>query len=97
MTYKWKFILKEDLITKLHENSISSIYAIKLIDLLFEIPLISIKNVINKLNISKEAANTLVKRFEKMDILEEITGKQRYKKYIFKNYVKIIAIGTKNE
>jgi Fic family protein len=89
--------LKEDLITKLYENSLSSIYAIKLIDALFETPLINTEDVIEKLNVSKETANTLVRKFEDLGILKEITGKQRYKKYIFKNYVDIIARGTKNE
>lgn len=87
--------LKEDLITKLYEKSISSVYAVKLIDLLFETPIIDVKNVIEKFNISKETANKLVRKFETIGILREITGKQRYKKYRFKDYVDIIARGTK--
>ncbi len=86
--------LKDDLITKIYENSISSVYAVKLIDLLFETPLTSVKELSPRLKISKEATNELVKRFENIGILEEITGKQRYKKYIFRNYVDIIARGT---
>jgi len=39
----------------------------------------------------------LVKKFEKIDILKEITGKQRYRKYSFKQYIEIIARGTKVE
>jgi Fic family protein len=89
--------LKENLLTKLHKNSISSVYSVKLIDLLFETPLVSVKDVSGKLNISKEAANELVKKFEKIGILKEITGKQRYKKYSLKEYIDIIARGTKNE
>ena len=89
--------LKEELITKLYKNSISSVYGVKLIDLLFQTPLMSVKEVSEKLNISKEAANELVKKFEKIGILKEITGKQRYKKYSFKGYIDIIARGTKNE
>jgi Fic family protein len=89
--------LKEDLLTRLHKNSISSVYSVKLIDLLFETPLVNVKDVSGKLNISKEAANELVKKFEKVGILKEITGKQRYKKYSFKEYIEIIATGTKNE
>ena len=89
--------LKENLLTKLHKNSISSVYSVKLIDLLFETPLVSVKDVSGKLNISKEAANELVKKFEKIGILKEITGKQRYKKYSFREYIDIIARGTKNE
>jgi len=88
--------LKEDLITKLYESSVVSIYGVKLIDLLFITPLISVKEISDKLNISKEAANELVKKFEKIGILKEITGKQRYKKFSFASYIEIIARGTRN-
>ncbi|MCK4353540.1 Fic family protein [candidate division WOR-3 bacterium] len=86
--------LKDDLITKLYENSISSIYAVKLIDLLFKNPVIDVKNIVEVLNIHKDTANELVKKFEKIGIIKEITGKQRYKKYIFSDYVEIIKKGT---
>jgi len=89
--------LKEKLMAELYKSSIASIYAVRLIDLLFEIPLISTKEIIDKLKISKETANELVKKFEKIGILKEITGKQRYKKYSFKRYIEIIARGTKSE
>ena len=35
--------LKEDLLTRLHKNSISSVYSVKLIDLLFQTPLGMVK------------------------------------------------------
>lgn len=87
--------LKDVLITKLYEKSVSSVYAVKLIDLLFEIPVISTKDAVEKLKVSTVTANELVRRFVKIGILKEITGKQRYKKYIFTDYVEIIARGTK--
>lgn len=90
------FQLKEDLITKLYESSVGSIYGVKLIDLLFITPLISVREISDKLNISKEAANELVKKFEKINILKEITGKRRYKKFSFVPYIEIIARGTRN-
>ncbi len=89
--------LKDDLITKLYENSIASVYAVKLIDLLFEKPVISTKDVVERLKVSTVTANELVRRFVKIGILREITGKQRYKKYIFTDYVEIIARGTRDE
>jgi len=49
------------------------------------------------LKISKETANELAKKFEKIGILKEITGKQRYKKYSFRQFIEIIARGTKSE
>lgn len=62
-----------------------------------ESPLISVKDISGKLKISKESANELVKKFERIGILKEITGKQRYKKYSFKEYIDIIARGTRDE
>ncbi|MEA3475689.1 MAG: Fic family protein [Candidatus Cloacimonadota bacterium] len=86
--------LKENLITRLYENSISSIHAIKLIDLLFENPLTEVRDISERLNIHKDTVNDLMKKFEKIGILKEITGKKRYKKYIFSDYVDIIKKGT---
>ena len=87
-------VLKDKLMEKLYENSISSIYAVKLTNLLFENIVIDTKAVEEKLNIHRDTANELVKRFEQIGILKEITGKQRYKKYLFKDYIDIIKRGT---
>jgi Fic family protein len=85
---------KDNLITRLYENSVSSVNAVKLIDLLFEMPVISNKNVVERLKVSNVTANELVRRFVKIGIIREITGKQRYKRYIITDYVEIIARGT---
>lgn len=86
--------LKERLLTKIYEKGITSIYAVRLLDVLFETPLVSGKNAIDVLKISPVAINQLIKKFERIGILKEITGKQRYRKYIFRDYVDIIAKGT---
>lgn len=86
--------LKERLLLKIYENAITSIYAVRLLDLLFETPLVSVKNAIDILKISSVAINQLIKKFEQIGILQEITGKKRYRKYVFKDYVDIIAKGT---
>ena len=88
--------LKQRLIDVLYEHRISSIYAVKLIDLLFTKPVIDVKTVTKEFKISKESGNELVNRFEKLGILHELTGKQRYKKYLFHNYTAIISRGTSN-
>lgn len=88
--------LKEDIISKLYENSISSIYAVKLVDLLFDRPLVSNQYIAYKLNISQVTASTLVNRFEDIGILNEVTGKKRYKMYLCTDYVEIISRGTNN-
>jgi hypothetical protein len=41
-----------------------------------------------------QAATILLSKFQKIGIIGEITGKQRYKEYIFLEYMKIIQDGT---
>jgi len=86
--------LKDEILKKLYENSFSSIYAVRTIDLLFEKPVISVNEIAQKIEISKQSANTIVKRFEEIGILREISGKKRYMKFQFVNYVNIIKKGT---
>ncbi len=86
--------LKQDLIEKLLENNISGVHAVKLVDILFDRPVITVTEVSEYVGMSRQAANTLVKKFENVEILREITGRKRYKKYIFSNYVRIIEKGT---
>ena len=86
--------LKQEMINRLYENHFSSIYAVKLIDLLFAKPIIDVKTITDEFKISKESGNEIVKRFEQLGILHELTGKQRYKKYLFHDYTAIISRGT---
>jgi hypothetical protein len=46
------------------------------------------------LETGKETTNQIVKKFKEIEILKEISGKKRYKKYIFSDYVNIIKRGT---
>jgi hypothetical protein len=61
---------------------------------LFAKPIIDVKAITDEFKISKESGNELVKRFEQLGILRELTGKQRYKKYLFHDYTTIISRGT---
>ena len=88
--------LKEKLHEELYSRAIASIYGVKLVDLLFTKPLISVNDIIEGLKVSKETASELVKKFEAAGILTEITGKKRYRKYAFRKYVAIISRGTQD-
>jgi Fic family protein len=88
--------LKEKLHEELYSRSIASIYGVKLIDLLFAKPVINVGDVIQGLKVSKETASELVRKFEAAGILAEITGKQRYRKYVFREYVAIVGRGTQD-
>ena len=86
--------LKEKLLKTLFLNKISSIYAVEFLNLLFIKPIITSTDIIKNLNTSKETANQLIRKFEKINIIREISGKKRYKKYIFSDYINIIKRGT---
>jgi len=87
-------ILKDTILKKLFDKKVSSIYAVEFLNLLFRKPIITSEELVKELGVSKETANQIVKRFEKIRILKEISGKKRYKKYIFSDYINIIKRGT---
>jgi Fic family protein len=66
------------------ENSVSGQ---RLLDYLFEHPLVSVKMVEQHLECSYVKANKLVLQFEKLDLLQETTGWRRNRRYRFKPYV----------
>jgi len=87
--------LKENSIKKLIEYKVGGTNAIRLLDLLFDNPTVSIREVAEKLNISPVAANKLVNKMVELGILLEITGKERYQKFAFIDFIKIIEKGTR--
>lgn len=87
-------ILKETILKKLFDKKVSSIYAVEFLNLLFRKPIATSQELIKELETSKETANQIVKKFEEIEILKEISGKKRYKNYIFSDYVNIIKRGT---
>ncbi len=86
--------LKDTLSKELFTKKIGGAQAVKLLDMLFERPLISVSDVVLKFKISRQAATQLVNKFSEAGILNEVSGKKRYRKYLFADYIKIIARGT---
>lgn len=66
-----------------------------LLNVLFENPVINRTEVMNKLKISSPTAGALLDVFCELGILKNITpDKQRYKKYVFDQYLTIMSKGT---
>ncbi len=86
--------LKDKLTDELFTKKVGGAHAVKLLDILFERPLIRISDIETQLKISRQTATNLVNKFNKIGILREISGKKRYRKYLFDDYMKIIAKGT---
>ena len=65
--------------------------ASKLVEYLYQQPIISVANVAEILEVSKPTANTLVKEFEEKGMLQEVTGYERNKLFMFKQYLDIYS------
>ncbi len=63
----------------------------KLIEYLYQKPVVNTTEVVEVLSIAKSTANSLIKEFEEKDILQEITGYQRNKNYAFTKYLGIYS------
>ncbi len=89
-----EIILLRDNLSKRIYDEISSKHALPLLDLLFNAPVIDARMVSDRLHITDITARALIAKFEENEILREITGNKRNKRFIFNDYVELIARGT---
>jgi Fic family protein len=61
----------------------------ELLRALYKHPVLNVKQIQEKLNITHPSANSLVASFEKLGILKEITGYKRNRLFSFDEYIKI--------
>ena len=61
----------------------------KLMDHLYQHPIVSIKQVANILKCPTNTARSLITDFIKLGVLNELTGKRRNRLFIFEQYFKI--------
>ena len=59
----------------------------KVVNLLYSNPFQTVDNIKDVIKVSKQTANSLVKTLQKYNILYEITGKKRYRHFVFKEYL----------
>lgn len=67
---------------------------VRLLDLLFQRPLVNVNLVMKHLDVTFPPANRLVQEFEKLRILREITGGQRYRRYRYDSYLALFEEHT---
>ena len=63
----------------------------ELLHALYKEPIMSVKQIQKKLNITAPSANALVAGFENIRILKEITGYKRNRLFSFEEYIKIFG------
>jgi len=79
---------------RLIKEKISSPLAIGLLDYLFVKPHVSTHEVAEHFQISFQTAQTLINHFVEMEILREITGKKRDRRYSYWQYLEYLSEGT---
>ncbi len=93
-TIKTALQLQETHKKRLITAKLSTPYAIALLDYLFEKPHLSIKDAATHLKTSYQSAKTLMQQLVSLEILKEITGKRRDKRYSYWEYLDLLSEGT---
>ncbi len=68
--------------------------AVALLENLYHHPVVTIRELQDHLHVGKTAANALFRQFEDAGILVECTGKQRNRRYLYRDYVALFTEGT---
>lgn len=79
---------------KLIENRFSKPLAIALLDYLFEKPHVSVNDVAKQLKVSYQTAQILIVQFVEIEILREVSGQKRHKRYSYWEYLAYLSEGT---
>ncbi len=79
----------------LWQKKISSPYAVGILESLYSKPYVSVTEVAKEFSISYQSAGKLVVQLERAGILKEITGKKRGRRYLYIDYINILAEGTR--
>ena len=90
-TFEQIFGLKQEIDAKMPTFGKKAHNASKLVEYLYQNPIVNLNNVIKALEVSKPTANKLLKEFEDKNILVEVTGYQRNKHYAFYKYLDIYS------
>lgn len=72
-------------------SSVNSVYAISLLDILFDTPVITFSNIKKRLRTnSYQTIYNIINKFIKLELLVEISGRQRNRMFAFKKLIKIL-------
>jgi Fic family protein len=63
--------------------------ALKLLSLLFEFPIVNVKLASERIGVTFATANTLIGRFEALDLVREITGQRRSRRFRYDPYLRL--------
>lgn len=83
--------LQKQVETSIQKLGSRAVNAKKIVDYLYNRPMINAEKVNEIAGISMPSAYKLIVELEKLDILKEVTGNQRGRVYVFDNYLKLFG------
>ena len=83
------YLLEQNDYQKLLETGLA-VSSLKLLDLLFEKPFITLPFIVKELGLNKQTANTLLSKFLEINILHETTGQRRNRIFVYKKLIDIL-------
>lgn len=83
-------LLREKHRQEVNQKLRQTINGYKLLEFLFQNPVISVKSVTKNLNLAFPTANSLIDKFQTIGILSEITGRKRDRLFIYDEYFDIM-------
>ena len=86
--------LERELVKRVIYENIGGIHGARMIELLFMKTLVTSADISSHCGVSIQTANILVRKFEEAGIVKEVTGWKRNRKYLYTDYVKVIAEET---
>ncbi len=66
-----------------------TVVSLRFLSTLFSSPIVTVRDAMKLLSLTKPAANSLVNHFAEMEILKETTGKQKNRVYAFQEYIQL--------
>ena len=89
-TIKKISFLEQNDYQKILDKEFASSASLRLFNLIFNRPIVSLSFVTKELNLNKQTANVIISKLLEEKILEEITGQQRNRLFAYKDYLDIL-------
>lgn len=69
----------------------------RILEYLYKMPIVSVPGVRDLLNITYPAANKLVRQFQELGLLHEMTGQRRNRRYEYRDYMSLFIVSNDND
>lgn len=88
-TFRSILALRAETTTRVANLGRAALNAARVVDYLYKKPIITAQELSDRLSLTKTTANRMIQALQKIGILHEITGRQRYRVFYFRDYYEL--------